>query len=314
MTMNTENLDAGDTTKIDKLTSIIVDAGCPTFVAMQEVDTASTVTGGEDEVLTDLLGELATAGCVYSAANSHPDIGDHGVAVLWQPDAVSDASVSTEYQGCSAAGSSSSTAYDSYCDGQPGQYPLFSRRPVVLTASLAATCSGSSPVEVVIIANHFKSKLGGAEADQRRLEQGQFVATLANDLITAGHTRVIVAGDLNDFEDSPPVLALTGGGLLSTWDAMPVGERFSYNYEGVSQALDHVLYAPALAGGRMLGAAALGFNADYPYNPFTGDPAVPWRASDHDPVVASFLACVDDPLFGDGFESGDTSGWSQTFP
>ena len=54
MTMNTYNLDVGDTTKLDKLVPIVVDAGCPTFVALQEVDTASTVAGMEDEVLTEL--------------------------------------------------------------------------------------------------------------------------------------------------------------------------------------------------------------------------------------------------------------------
>ena len=63
-------------------------------------------------------------------------MGNHGVALLWRTDRVSDVQWSTSYQGCSANGSSSSMAYDSYCDGT-GLYPLFSRRPVVVSATVS---------------------------------------------------------------------------------------------------------------------------------------------------------------------------------
>ncbi len=314
MTMNTYNLDVGDTTKLDKLVPIVVDAGCPTFVALQEVDTASTVAGQEDEVLSEFVTRLASAGCTYSSANSHPDMGDHGVAVLWRPDLVTSASWTDEYQGCSTVGSQSTVNYDAFCDEVADQYPLFSRRPVVLTATLEATCTSSAAIEVTIITTHLKSQIGGGDADQRRLEQAQFIATLTDTLVAGGSTRVIVAGDLNDFEDAPPLLALTGSGLLSTWDLIPAAQRFSYNFGGMSQALDHQLYSPALAGGRLLGADTLAVNADFPFEPYGDDETVPWRASDHDPVVTTFLACIDDPLFADGFEDGDSSAWSNTFP
>ena len=234
--------------------------------------------------------------------------------MLWRPDLVTGASWTDEYQGCSAVGSQSSTSYDTFCDGIGDQWPLFSRRPVVLTATLDSTCTGTAAIEIAVITTHLKSQIGGADADQRRLEQAQFISTLTDTLISGGSTRVIVAGDLNDFEDSPTVLALTGGGLLSTWNLVEPGQRFSYNYGGMSQALDHLIYSPALGGGRLLAAGALGLNADFPFEPYSGDNTVPWRAADHDPVMTTFLACVDDPIFIDGFDDGDSSAWSTTFP
>jgi len=312
-TLNCENFDAGDAVKLAKVVDSIVALGCPTLLSLQEVDTQSTLAGGEDDVLPTLLTALSAEGCPYDAASSHPDVGDHGVAALWRTDRVTGVTWTDEYQACSPVGSSSSSQYDPYCDGVPGEYPLFSRRPTVVTATLAEACPGSAPIQVTLIAVHFKSKVGGDPAsDQRRLEQGQFVAALVDTLVAGGSTRVLVAGDLNDFEDAPPVAAMTGdGGLRNVWGAVSPDNRFSYIYGGISQILDHILASPGFVS-TLVAVEALRHNADFPFRPFADDGTVVWKTSDHDPVVATFEACV--PLFADDFESGTTDAWSTVQP
>ncbi|MBZ0111105.1 MAG: endonuclease/exonuclease/phosphatase family protein, partial [Thermoanaerobaculia bacterium] len=308
-TFNVENLDVGDTTKITKVVDIVTRMGCPTFLAMEEVDTASTLAGDEDEVLSTLVSSLLGQGCPYNSFNSHPDFGDHGVAILWRADQATAISVHADVQGCSTAGSSSSVAYDDFCDAFPGEYPLFSRRPVVLTAEVDATCGTADPIEVTVIANHFKSQLGGASADQRRLEQGQLVASTVDALVLGGSDHVLVLGDLNDFEDAPPVGAMTAGGLMDNlWTAVAASNRYSYIFSGVSQILDHQLATPALTA-NLLAISPMHFDADFPGFTYGNNASVPWAESDHDPVVATFGACVNTVIFADGFESGDTTAW-----
>ena len=310
-TLNSENMNAGDGTKLAKVTASVVALGCPTLLALQEVDTQSTLAGGEDEVLTALLSALSAEGCPYAAAWSHPDVGDHGVAALWRSDLVTTATWSTDAQGCSTVGSASASQYDPACDGLPGQEPLFSRRPVVVSATLPSGCGPA--VEVVLVALHLKSKVGSDPADdQRRLEQGQLVAGLVDALVAGGSPNVVVAGDLNDFEDSPPLGALTADGdLLPIWDLVPANDQYTYNYGGLSQILDHVLVSAALHPSAVA-AGPLRHNADFPHLPYADDPGVVWRTSDHDPVAVTFDPCA--ILFADGFESGDTGAWSGAAP
>lgn len=311
-TVNCENFDAGDATKLAKVTDEIVALGCPTFLALEEIDTVSTLSGGADEALTALLAALGSEGCPYDAGNSHPDVGDHGVAALWRTDLVSSATWTDEYQGCSSFGSPSAGQYDHYCDSTPGTSPLFSRRPTVVTATVADSCGGEA-VAVAFIALHLKSKVGGDPAsDQRRLEQGELVGDIVDTLVGGGLGQVIVAGDLNDFEDSPPLLAMTAGGRLeSAWQLVPAANRYSYIYGGTSQILDHVLLTPPLVAVASA-ASPLHLNADFPFRPYADDAGVVWRTSDHDPMVVTLGTCFE--LFADDFETGDTTAWSSVYP
>ncbi|GAB4532226.1 MAG: hypothetical protein Fur0018_20750 [Anaerolineales bacterium] len=277
-TMNTLNFDAADPAiKTTKLVSQVLQMNAPTFVALEEIDAAG--------VMNTVLSALSAQGYPYDFAYSHPDVGGHGVALMWRTDMVTNVVTSTAYQGCSAYGSSSSS-YDPMwgaCQAL-GQYPLFSRRPVVVTATVNLD---SGPQQVVVIANHFKSKLGGTSADQRRLEQGQLI----HDLVANFESQtpyVLVMGDLNDFEDSAPLQALYAGDVLTnTWFSLPAEQRYSYVHLGVSQILDHILVSPALLD-ELVGMSPMHFNADYPYG-YTSQAAI-WRNSDHDPVVATFQA------------------------
>jgi len=69
--------------------------------------------------------------------------------------------------------------------------------------------------------------------------------------------------------------ALAGFGLVNLVPGVRAAERYSYNYEGNSQMLDHILVSPALA--RLEPTIEIPhLNADFPASA---------RASDHDPVV-----------------------------
>ncbi len=273
-TFNTLNFDETSGTKMGKVVETILSLGCPTFLSLQELEM--------DATLPALRTELQNQGCTYNSANSHEDVGNHGVAVLWRTDRVTNVEWSTQYQGCSAYGSSSSTAYDPYCAGT-GLYPLFSRRPVVVTGTVSYN---GSQEQVVVIGNHFKSKRGGLEADYRRLGQAQLVADIVDDIVV-NVPHVLVMGDLNDFEDSAPLNALhASGSLTTTWNHVPAGEQYSYIYQGMSQILDHVLASPTLMA-RLVDVAPLHYNADFPYS-YSSTPGVVWRTSDHDLIAATF--------------------------
>ena len=267
----------GGAIKMTKVVAVIAQLNGPTFLAFQEVSPTGS--------LPSLVSHLAARGYPYNYAYSHEDAGGHGVALFWRTDRVSGVVTSTAYQGCSVNGSTSST-YDplnSHCRGI-GQYPLFARRPVIVTGTVGLARGNR---QVVVIANHFKAK-GTAADDQRRLGEGQFVGGLVDYFVSHGSPNVIVMGDLNDWEDSPPLQALyASGNLTSTWYAVPEDARYSFIYKGVSQVLDHILVSqPMRAWLRDVGP--LRIDADYPFNPYSGDAAVVWRTSDHDPISARF--------------------------
>ena len=53
-------------------------------------------------------------------------------------------------------------------------------------------------------------------------------------------------GDINDFEFSETMDILQGFQMIDLMFILPPNERYSYVFEGNSQALDHILVSPAL--------------------------------------------------------------------
>jgi predicted extracellular nuclease len=111
---------------------------------------------------------------------------------------------------------------------------------------------------VIAVANHFNSK-GGDDplfghlqpptriTEEQRHEQARTVNGFARDVQRADLlNNTIVLGDINDFEFSRTVEILKGFQLLDLYDLLPRNERYSYVFEGNSQALDHILVSPAL--------------------------------------------------------------------
>jgi predicted extracellular nuclease len=108
--------------------------------------------------------------------------------------------------------------------------------------------------------------------------------------------RILVVGDFNDFDQSPPLLAMTTGeGQLSNALAqVPAGGRYSFVFGGASQLIDGILLSPA-ALADLVAVDILHVNADYPAG-WTSDLSTPYRSSDHDvPLVVLQLPRPDAP-------------------
>ncbi len=137
---------------------------------------------------------------------------------------------------------------------------------------------------VFVVANHFNSKGGDQGLDSRfqppartsetqRVQQAKAVHAFVEDVLAVDpKADVVVAGDLNDFQFSPALKALTAGGVLTDLvDRLPRGERYGYVYQGNSQVLDHMLTSRHL---RRVDYDIVHINAEY------AD-----QSSDHDPQV-----------------------------
>ncbi|MGW1792236.1 endonuclease/exonuclease/phosphatase family protein [Streptomyces tubercidicus] len=155
-----------------------------------------------------------------------------------------------------------------------------SRKPLVGQFALKSR-PGS---RVFVIANHFNSKGGDQALDSRfqppvrssetqRTAQAELVNGFVKDLLAKDRkAAVVVAGDLNDYQFSPALKALTAGGVLTDQvNRLPAAERYGYVYGGNSQVLDHMLTSRPLT------------RADYDIVHLNAEYAD--QASDHDPQV-----------------------------
>jgi predicted extracellular nuclease len=138
---------------------------------------------------------------------------------------------------------------------------------------------------VFVVANHFNSKGGDHPlfgkfqppvliSEVQRIQQAQVVNDFVDSILAVdAAAHVVVAGDLNDFEFSTPINTLEGGVLHTLIEQLPQAERYTYVFEGNSQALDHILVSDSLF--------ALPFSYDIVHvNSEFAD-----QASDHEPQV-----------------------------
>lgn len=162
---------------------------------------------------------------------------------------------------------------------------------------------------LTVVGIHFKSKLGddalfGAEQPPRRPTERQraLQARAVRDFVERRLERdpaalVLVAGDLNDFAfPEPGEGADHPAGILEGLDrgvpmlnlvrTVRASRRYSFNFEGNSQVLDHAFASPALVG-MLRGVDFVHFNADWPAA-LHGDASTVLRASDHDPLEMRF--------------------------
>jgi len=140
---------------------------------------------------------------------------------------------------------------------------------------------------VFVVANHFSSKsdddpLFGRwqppirASEPARHGQAQAINDFVDQLVAADpQAKVIVLGDINDFEFSQTVELLEGGVLTTLMDTLAKAERYSYVFEGNSQVLDQILVSNPLLRS---------FPVDY--DPVHVNAEFANQASDHDPQVA----------------------------
>ena len=143
---------------------------------------------------------------------------------------------------------------------------------------------------VHVINNHLSSKGGGTplfgqvqppvngSVDQR-IAQAQVVNDYVDGLLALDpNAKIVVAGDMNEFDFLEPLDVLKGGAdpvLTNLAAALPGAEQYSYIFDGNSQQLDHILVSDALLGSSQFDAVHV--NAEF------AD-----QASDHDPLLAGF--------------------------
>nr|MBA3486509.1 endonuclease [Lysobacter sp.] len=89
--------------------------------------------------------------------------------------------------------------------------------------------------------------------------------------------RIAIVGDLNEPETAPAVALLARPPLLNLIEQVPDERRYTYNFEGGSEALDHLVVSAALAA-----------SAEVDIVHLNTDCAESRRISDHDAVVARF--------------------------
>jgi uncharacterized protein len=146
--------------------------------------------------------------------------------------------------------------------------------------------------KVFVIGNHFDSK-GGDDPLMGRFQpiaepsavQRHQQATIVRDFVDQiraieANAAVIVLGDLNDFEFSQTANILVGDGYLTDMPrTLAPDQRYTYDYEGNSEVLDHILVSSSLA------------NEPHSYDVVHINSEFANQTSDHDPQVVRF------PLF-----------------
>ncbi|MBJ7332305.1 MAG: lamin tail domain-containing protein [Solirubrobacteraceae bacterium] len=135
-----------------------------------------------------------------------------------------------------------------------------------------------------LFSSHFSSK---AAPDACRVAQAAYLRDRVADLEAAGK-QAIVAGDLNAFEDEGALDTLQDGTttLTNLWGQAPADNRYSFQFNGRLQTLDHVLVTDGLDA-RVADVRYAHFDNDYSDRKVASDGQ---NASDHDPPVVELRA------------------------
>lgn len=295
-TYNVENLDPTDPqTKFDRLArGIVAGLASPDIVALEEIQDNDGATDdgvvAADQTYAKLTAAISAAGGpAYSYRQIDPvndqDGGEPGgnirVGYLYNATRV----------GFTDRPGGTSTGAVSVVDN--GGIAALSASPGRIAPADAAWNSSRKPLAaeftfqgttVFVVANHFVSKGGDQPLHARyqpptrssETQRGQ-QAALVNGFVkqvlaVQPSARVVVLGDLNDFEFSGTLGALTAGNVLTPLvSTLSAAERYTYVYDGNSQAIDHILTSPALT------------THDYDIVHINAEFAD--RASDHDPQI-----------------------------
>jgi len=193
---------------------------------------------------------------------------------------------------------------------------LNDRPPLVLEGEYVAN---GMPFPLTVIGVHGRS-LSGIEGTsdsanrvrQKRLEQALELANYIQGLQADPARRIVVTGDFNAFQFSDGYVDVVGiisgsldpNGAIQPGHAdvvtpdlsnhvndLPSSERYSFDFEGSAQALDHMLTTASLSA-FLRGFGFTRGNADAPAV-FQSDPASPLRTADHDGAVLFVMTDYD---------------------
>jgi len=134
--------------------------------------------------------------------------------------------------------------------------------------------------QLIVFAAHFKAKID--DDPERRLAEATRARQIIDAVATANPDALIVlGGDLNDTPDSPPLTILLGDDGMQRVAAELVPEDWTYSYQGVHQAIDHLLLALDATGGQHIKGST---------RVFRGEGSGGYGGSDHAALRASFRA------------------------
>lgn len=265
--------------KLEKLAKAIVALGMPDVISANEVE--------NETVMGDLAArpELAEAGYRFLVQQRNNDERGIKVGVLYKGDRLD------------VVGVEAPNPRFSFPDGGRGQIDrslLYARPPLVVDFKLRGAAQASEGAGLLTVAvNHFKSKLGGSAPEARRQMQGQYLGEwLDARRATRPGNAVIVVGDLNanHGEGAYEKLAKRADGSTRLYDAplrLPIEDRYSYNYRGQLDLLDHVMVDNARKDA-ITGVQILHVNTTKDAKKHQWDPTVLAGYSDHDSIVVDF--------------------------
>jgi hypothetical protein len=298
---NVLNLSAQDDDRAATLAEQIVNLmASPDIIGLQEIQdndgSISSETTSADETYQLIIDAIAAqGGPVYGYVDIDPErdrdggvpggnirVGflyrlDRGISLAEAPNGAGDAATATEV--LDIDGALALSVNPGRIDPENVAF-ADSRKPLVVTFLVDGT-------PLYVINNHFNSKGGDSslfgeyqppvlESEVQRLLQAEVVhAFVAEMLAVDPEANILVLGDLNDFQFSPPIDLLEEGVLNNLIETLPVNERYSYIYDGNSQTLDQMLASDGLLD-QVVEFDILHINSEFDYL---------HRFSDHDPVT-----------------------------
>lgn len=164
------------------------------------------------------------------------------------------------------------------------------RKCLVSEAHRPRRADGQAPTALFLVNCHLKSKRGDdrlfgsvqppiAHTEAQRTAQARLLRRFVESILKLDPAaRVVVLGDMNEHEFRQPMRLLEGP-LLNLVERLDPAERYSYDFQGNSQMLDHILVSPALVG-HVRSVRVVHVNADRSHDR---------RVSDHDPVLVRLL-------------------------
>lgn len=259
-TFNVENLaPKSGRTKFKMLAQQIVGGlGAPNIIALEEIMGDGSANDGSDiyktlNLLALDIGNLSNGEVRYSNISIPDKTSDRNIVILYRTDK------GVSFQGLSAGDPTGAVAVISG--------PHLSPNPGWINPKNTAFYNSRKPLaaefnfngrRLFVIANHFKSKieddpLYGEHQPPRRItedqrhKQARIVHGFVEEILKFDpKANVVVVGDFNDFQFSETLNILKGVELHNPLEDLPTDEQYTYNFEGNSQAIDHILISENL--------------------------------------------------------------------
>ena len=304
----------------DKLVKALIDLDAD-IIGLNEIENDGF---GAESAIQELVDALNTGLGVPGAY----DFADPGIGLIGT-DAITTGFIYDTRTVDIAAGTTVEVIDDTVAAGLGFTTPLFdgvNTNRNTMAATFEELASGET---VTVAVNHFKSKGGsgtGLDADQndgagnwnnRRLEAAMAIdAWLDTDPTGSGDADFLIIGDLNSYAKEDPVVFLEGE-YDNLFDTFGITDPYSFVFDGQFGALDYGFASSSLTA-QVTGIAewhlnadeadAIDYNLDFGRDPSWFDASVPFRASDHDPLIVGLQlggAVVTPPVVQNGTPGDD---------